>query len=161
MAEVQIHPSPVQPGGPPIAVAGRKVPAMRRAALLGDGWMPYLYSPERYADSVRTIATVAAERGRSLEGFEWFAFLFVNVNPDSRVARDEAAQFLGGNYNQDFDSMIDRVAAVGTPDEVSQRIQAFADAGARHLVFTPATRGDSDRIRRRLLEEVLPSVRVP
>ncbi len=161
MADVRIHPSPVQPGGPPIVVAGRRIPAMRRAARLGDGWMPYLYSPERYADSVHTITTLAADNGRSLQGFEWFAFLFVNANSDGDTAREEAATFLGRNYNQDFHAMLDRVAAVGTPREVSQRFQAFVDAGARHLIITPATRGDADSVRRRLLEEVLPGVKVP
>jgi alkanesulfonate monooxygenase SsuD/methylene tetrahydromethanopterin reductase-like flavin-dependent oxidoreductase (luciferase family) len=161
MENVKLHPPPVQPGGPPIAVAGRKPPAMRRAALLGDGWMPYLYSPERYASSVQTITALADEAGRSLEGFEWFAFLFVNVNPDGETAREEGTAFLGGNYNQDFREMLDRVAVTGTPAEVSTRLQAFLDAGARHLVFTPATRADSEPIRRRLLEEVLPGLSVP
>lgn len=161
MDDVRIHPPPLQPGGPPIVVAGRKQPAMRRAALLGDGWMPYLYSPERYAGSVRTITALAAEAGRSLEAFEWFAFLFVNVNPEDRTAKEEAAAFLGGNYNQDFHAMLDRVAATGTAEEVQRRIQAFVDAGARHLIFTPATREQADPIRRRLLEEVLPGVRAP
>src|SRR5207302_3658326 len=32
-------------GGPPMLVSGRKPVAMRRAARLGDGWMPYLVSP--------------------------------------------------------------------------------------------------------------------
>ena len=41
-----------QPGGPPLLVSGRKAPAMRRAARLGDGWMPYLVSPDAYARSV-------------------------------------------------------------------------------------------------------------
>src|SRR4051794_27230418 len=33
-------PRPVQPGGPPIWVGGSSRPALRRAAKLGDGWMP-------------------------------------------------------------------------------------------------------------------------
>jgi probable F420-dependent oxidoreductase len=161
MVEVKIHPAPVQPGGPPIAVAGRKLPAMRRAALLGDGWMPYLYSPERYADSVQTITALALEAGRSLESFEWFAFLFANVNADGDTARQEAAGFLGGNYNQDFEAMINRVAVAGSPDEATRKVQAFVDAGARHLIFTPATREDAEPIRRRLLDEVLPRISLP
>jgi probable F420-dependent oxidoreductase len=161
MDDVKIHPAPIQPGGPPIAVAGRKLPAMRRAARLGDGWMPYLYSAERYADSVQTITALAAEAGRDLQRFEWFAFLFVNVNPDRDTARQEAATFLGGNYNQDFEAMLNRVAVAGTPDEATRKVQAFVDAGARHLILTPATRQDAEPIRRRLLEDVLPGVRVP
>ena len=62
MDEVRIHPAPIQPGGPPIVVAGRSEAAMRRAATLGDGWFPYLYSPRRYAASVDTVRALAADR---------------------------------------------------------------------------------------------------
>ena len=49
------------------------------AALLGDGWFPYLYSPRRYAASAELIEQTAAQAGRDLAGFEWCAFIFVNV----------------------------------------------------------------------------------
>ena len=52
---IRIDPPPVQPGGPPVIVAGRKAPAMRRAAASGDGWMPFLYSPAQYAASVESV----------------------------------------------------------------------------------------------------------
>src|SRR5690242_11274811 len=108
---VRIHPSPRQGPALPIVVAGRQPVAMRRAARLGDGWMPYLYSPRRYADSVTTIRETAAADGRDLTTFEWFAFVFVNVDDDGDRARDDAARFLGGTYTKgDFAAMIDRVA---------------------------------------------------
>ena len=44
--------------------------------------------------------------------------------------------------------MIDRVAAAGTVDQVTATLQAFVDAGARHLVFTPMVRGDARRAAR-------------
>ncbi|MBM3663503.1 MAG: TIGR03619 family F420-dependent LLM class oxidoreductase [Actinobacteria bacterium] len=37
---VGVGPRPVRVGGPPIWVGGSSVPAMRRAARLGDGWLP-------------------------------------------------------------------------------------------------------------------------
>src|SRR4029079_1106814 len=37
---VRIHPPPLQGADLPIVVAGRQPVAMRRAARLGDGWMP-------------------------------------------------------------------------------------------------------------------------
>ena len=85
MQDVKIHPPPVQPGGPPIIVAGRKEPAMRRAATLGDGWFPYMYSPRRYADSVATIRQTAEEAGRDLSAFHWCVWVFLNINPDGDV----------------------------------------------------------------------------
>jgi probable F420-dependent oxidoreductase len=161
MKNVRVHPPPAQEGGPPIVVAGRKDPAMRRAALLGDGWMPYLYSPGRYASSVARIQEVADSVGRDLHLFGWYAFIFVNVHRDGRRARQDAANMLGGTYDQDFGPMVDSVAAAGTPEEVAEKVEQFVVAGARHLIFLPATtRTDSyDAIVRDLVEVVLPSVR--
>jgi alkanesulfonate monooxygenase SsuD/methylene tetrahydromethanopterin reductase-like flavin-dependent oxidoreductase (luciferase family) len=159
MSQVRIHPAPAQPAGPPIVVAGRKDPAMRRAAGLGDGWMPYLYSSRRYAASVERIRSLAAEAGRDLAGFEWYAFVFVNIDPDGDKAREGAVQTMGGNYNQDFRAMVDHVAAAGTPAEVREKLQAFVDAGARHFIFMPAVgTGDPDAVVHRLFEDVVPAL---
>jgi probable F420-dependent oxidoreductase len=161
MTDVKIHPPPAQPGGPPIVVAGRKDPAMRRAALLGDGWMPYLYSPRRYASSVARIRQIADDAGRDLRLFEWYAFIFVNTDQDGHRARREAATMMGGTYDQDFAQMVDNVAAAGTPDEVLERIVQYVAAGARHFVFLPATTrpGGFDSIARSLTEDIMPRVR--
>ncbi len=161
MADVRIHPVPAQADGPPIVVAGRKAPAMRRAARLGDGWMPYLYSPRRYAASLETIVSIALAYQRNLSDFEWFAFIFVNVVSDAQRARDQAVAALGGTYSQDFRAMVEHVAAVGTPEEVRRTIQAFVDAGARHLVFAPRRHNDVPRVIRDLLSDVVPGIVVP
>ena len=159
MTDVRIHPPPVQPGGPPIVVAGRRLPAMRRAAILGDGWFPYMYSPRRYSESVATIRGMAQEAGRDLAGFHWCVWVFLNINSDGDVAREEAARAIGGNYNQDFREMIDRVAAAGTPTEVTAKLQAFIDAGAGHFVFAPATASADHRpVLDRLFAEVVPAL---
>jgi probable F420-dependent oxidoreductase len=160
MENVRIHPAPAQPGGPPIIVAGRQEAAMRRAATLGDGWMPYLYSPRKYAESVASVRRHAAEVGRDLAGFQWMEFLFVNVQDDSAQARNDAAAFLGGAYNQDFGPLVDRVAAAGTPEQVVARVQQFVDAGARHIIFALATREDKLGMARRIVREIIPAISI-
>jgi probable F420-dependent oxidoreductase len=159
MDDVRVHPAPVQPLGPPIIVAGRKERAMRRAAELGDGWMPYLYSARRYADSVESIRRLAAEAGRDLARFEWLAFVFVNVDDDGVKAKEEAAEFLGGTYRQDFHKMLGHIAVAGSHDEVVDGLVEFVQAGAQHLVFTPATRSRSEAVALRITEDILPRVR--
>jgi probable F420-dependent oxidoreductase len=159
MDDVRIHPAPAQPGGPPIIVSGRQPVAMRRAALLGDGWMPYLYSPRRYAESVQGIREHADAAARSLERFEWLAFVFVNVDADAARARASAAEFLGGTYRQDFDAFLDRVAATGTPAQVAERLGEYVAAGARHLILAIASRTDHRRIAETIASDVLPQVR--
>lgn len=141
---LRIHPAPVQRGGPPIIITGRKQAAMRRAALLGDGWMPYLYSAERYARSVAVIRDIANATGRSLATFQWLAYIMVSVDEDPRKARESAANFLGKTYSQDFNDFIDRVAVTGPFDRVIERLAAFVHAGAQHLVLLPC-RDSSDR----------------
>jgi len=154
---VRIHPAPTNPGGPPIVVSGRSEAAIRRAALLGDGWMPYLYSPSRYASSVRQVTERAGENGRSLDAFGWYAFLMVAVDPDAGAARRGAAAFLGTTYRQDVTAMVERITVAGTIDDVGERIAEFVEAGARHLIVCPI-HGDAATMAGSLLEDVLPKL---
>ncbi len=50
----------------PIVVGGRSEAALRRAAMLGDGWLPMFVSPRRFRDSVERICELAASAGRML-----------------------------------------------------------------------------------------------
>jgi probable F420-dependent oxidoreductase len=156
--DVRIHPAPRQPGGPPILIAGRKPPAMRRAAHLGDGWMPYLYSPRAYERSVVEIRRAAEALGRALDGFRWIAYVPVAVDDDRETARRAAAAFLGGVYRQDFDPIVDRVTASGAPDDVVQRLQELLDAGAEELIILPCG-DDATAVAERVLTEVVPQLR--
>lgn len=146
---------------PPLVVSGRKPPAMRRAARLGDGWMPYLVSRDAYARSVQAVRAEAAEVGRDLAGFEWMLYLYCSVRPDGDQARAEVASFLGRAYGDKPPEMLQRIAPAGTPDEVAARVQAYVDAGARHIVISPATGSDTLEVVRLAAEEVLPRLQLP
>jgi alkanesulfonate monooxygenase SsuD/methylene tetrahydromethanopterin reductase-like flavin-dependent oxidoreductase (luciferase family) len=134
---LRIHPPPERPAGPPIVVSGRRSAAMQRAARLGDGWMPYLYSAERYADSVSAIRKYASSEGRSLTDFRWMAYVMISVDSNPQTARRRAAAFLGRTYSQDFTRFVDRVAVTGPLDVVVDGLIAFVRAGVRHLVLLP------------------------
>ena len=161
---VSIAPRPTRETGPPIIVAGRKRPAMRRAALRGDGWMPFLYSPARYAESVRLIRSIAADRGRDLAAFEWLSFLYVRVDNDRDEARRRAAAFIGAGQQGDgsrFAAIIDHVAVTGTSDDVRAGLQSFLDAGAEHLIILPCETEDFTGAAKHILEEIIPALEVP
>jgi alkanesulfonate monooxygenase SsuD/methylene tetrahydromethanopterin reductase-like flavin-dependent oxidoreductase (luciferase family) len=86
--------------------------------------------------------------------------VFLNIKPDGDVAREEAARTMGGTYNQDVRAMIDSVAAAGTAAEVTAKLEAFYDAGARHFVFLPVTGGATERpVLDVLFAEVVPALR--
>ena len=152
--------APGRSGGPPIVVSGRRAPAMRRAARLGDGWMPYLVSADAYARSVRAVREEAQLAGRDLAGFEWMLYVYTSIRADGDRARADVASFLGSAYGDRPRDMLDRIAPAGTPEEVAARLQAYVDAGARHIIISPAASTDTLEIVRLAAEEVLPRLRV-
>jgi len=155
---VDVSPAPHQAGGPPIVVAGRKKPAMRRAARLGDGWMPFLFTPRLYAESAAFIRDEAASAGRDLTDFGWYAFIYVCVDDDPAAARRKALQFIGAGQAGDparFEPVIDKLSATGTPEQVAQMLQRYLDAGATDLVLTLNESGTPD-MAQRVMDDVLP-----
>lgn len=135
--EVTMMPKPPQPGGPPIIVSGRSEAAQRRAARLGDGYMPYLFTPERFAQAKAAIEAEAERRGRDLAGFHWAIYQFTSIGDDSEEARQRAVARLSRQYNQDFSQIAARYCAFGRPEQATERLRAFAEAGVRHFILTP------------------------
>ena len=148
-------------GGPPLIVAGRAPGAMLRALRRGDGWMPYLFSPNAYRRSVDTIRDAARAERRDLSGFEWMLYLYCSVRRDGDRARDDIASFLGGAYGDKPASMLPHIAPAGTPEEVAARLQEYVDAGARHIVVSPAAHDDTLDVVTLAAEEVLPRLTLP
>jgi probable F420-dependent oxidoreductase len=56
---VQSFPRPVRPGGVPIEVGGTSLPAIRRAARRGDGWLSLGLRGDRLAEALRRLADEA------------------------------------------------------------------------------------------------------
>ncbi|MCH8225285.1 MAG: LLM class flavin-dependent oxidoreductase, partial [Chloroflexi bacterium] len=119
-------------------VSGRRDAAMLRAARLGDGWMPYFYSPERYRDSVDKINGFAAQDGRDLSEFQWAYFPYISIYPTVEEAAKVAAESLGGQYlhSGDFMDIVHSYCLLGPVDACIQRLQEYIDAGARHIIFS-------------------------
>ncbi len=135
--DVTMLPKPIQSGGPPIIVSGRSEAAIRRAARLGDGYMPYLFTPQRYAESLKAIAGMASERGRDMSRFTPYHFLFTAVGETHDEAYRAAVDQLSQRYKQPFENLAERYCALGTPKECVERIRHFMDAGARHFILSP------------------------
>ena len=138
LEDVTIVPPPTQEPHPPIWVAGRREAAMRRAVRYGDGWLPYLYSPERYRDSVEKINAFAAEEGQDLSDFQWANFQFISIYDTREEAAEGAARSLGGQYlySGDFMSIVGSYCVIGPVKECIRRLEEYVDAGARHFLFS-------------------------
>jgi probable F420-dependent oxidoreductase len=157
---VTLDPQPAQKPHPPIWVAGRKESAMQRAALHGDGWIPYMYTPEMLHDSIEKIYQFGKEAGRDLTNFRPGLFIFASVYPDRDEAREQAARALGKNYAQDFSKIAGRYVLYGNPDDCRKRLKEYVDAGARTVLVSWACRqNDIEQNMKLVAEEVAPAFR--
>lgn len=66
---VRVGPAPSRPGGPPIWVGGSSPAAVRRAAQLGDGWLPQGPPKGGMRAAIERIAELREAAGRSAEPF--------------------------------------------------------------------------------------------
>jgi probable F420-dependent oxidoreductase len=135
--DVGLEPKPVQPGGPPIWVGGRSDAALRRAARLGDGWVSYLVTPERFRASMEKVAAFATEAGRPLDPdrFEPAHVLFTVVDDDVARAHSTAAGYLARQYNQPFDDLARKYCLLGPPAACVDRLAEFVAAGVRTFII--------------------------
>ncbi|MBI1885551.1 MAG: LLM class flavin-dependent oxidoreductase [Chloroflexi bacterium] len=134
---VTLAPKPVQAGGPPIWVTGRSEAAMRRAGRLGDGYMPYLFSPDRYRDGLAKVRRYAQEAGRDPDALVPALYQFFCLADTYEEAKKAAAADLQMRYAQPFEHIVERYVVMGNPEDCARRLADFAEAGVRHFILVP------------------------
>jgi len=158
--DVTIEPRPVQKPHPPIWVAGRKEPAMMRAAKYAQGWIPYMYTPEMLHESVEKIMRFGKEAGRDMSTFKPGLFIFTSIYPDREMALQQAAKALGGTYSQDFSKIAGRYTLYGNPEDCRKRLKEYVDAGAGTVLISWACKQEDIGANMKLFsEEVAPAFR--
>ena len=134
--DVTLLPRPLQQPYPPIWVAGRSEAAMRRAAVLGDGWYPYLFTVGRLRSSNETVRSYAAEAGRDLTGFHWGLNQPTAISADPSEALAWAAANLGQRYvtpERSAEDIARALCVVGTPQDCVSAVEERIDAGVRDI----------------------------
>ncbi len=164
LADVTLSPHPLQQPHPPIWVAGRSDAAMRRAALLGDGWYPYLFSVGRLRSSNEAVRRHAAEAGRDMSGFHWGVMQPTAIAADRREAVALAVTNIGQRYvtpGRSAEEMAQALCLAGTAEECIAGIEARIEAGVRDFVLGFLASDDTDRLRQMELfaRRVLPYFR--
>jgi probable F420-dependent oxidoreductase len=133
--EVPMKPPGRQPGGPPVWCGGRSDAALRRAGAMADGYISYVVTPQMYADSLAKISDSAEQAGRRPDRYGTGHLLFARLDDSYEAAHDAATETLSIRYNMDFRRAAARYAALGTPQQVAERIREFHAAGVRHAVL--------------------------
>jgi len=135
LEDVDMMPTPIQEGGPPIWVCGRSDPAMKRAARLGDGWQPYMYTAEQLRESVGKVHDFAGQADRELpEDFAFTSFMYVSMAESAEEGRDKAIEQLSYRFNMPFEKIVDKYCAYGTSDQIVESLSAYVAAGANNVI---------------------------
>lgn len=151
--ELRFAPRPVQQPTPPIWVGGVTARALRRAAELGDGWLPIWhkptgrgFSPEALKGKIAELAATAEAKGRrvrlTVAGLMPLALL-------GRMPTADEAQPL-----------------VGPPELIAETLIRYRQAGLDHVILSPyyglapellpRSLGEVERILERFAAEVRP-----
>lgn len=139
---VHAEPAPVQ-RPLPLWVGGNGRRALRRAALLGDGWHPLFPGIEEYRAGVHTITALRGERGLDdftfsyscsetrindapsvSDGSEPYTYADMGEVPDDYAYAPAAPRTEGG-----------RALFVGTEEQIAGDIEALMDAGVQHFAL--------------------------
>ena len=164
LEDVWLDPPPARPGGPPLWVAGRREGARRRAARLGDGFLPYMVTAERCARAFAELRADADAAGRELSpAFAWGAYVYVSVGGDREEARRRGDEHLAWRYAEPrfLGELAGKYVVAGAPAECAEGLAAFAAAGCTHLVLSIVrAEGESPvEALRVVASEVLPVLR--
>ena len=117
---------------PPLWVGGTSLPALRRAARFGDGWLSGLQPPREFAASRQRLFELSDEAGRPrpLTGIGLHAAIGTGSGRD-------LAEVTAGMMHSMYGVPADRareVAIAGTPAQVASQLARYVEVGADLIV---------------------------
>jgi alkanesulfonate monooxygenase SsuD/methylene tetrahydromethanopterin reductase-like flavin-dependent oxidoreductase (luciferase family) len=142
---------PYRPGGPPVIVGASMIQAVQRAARIADGWYAPGNSPNPayLGKAMKTYDDALAEAGRDESEISRLVGVELYCAPTTEKAWDDAMPYVKHEYHtygeyeelswqkERFDELVRHTLVIGSPDDLIERIQGFADLGFDHLVFRP------------------------
>jgi alkanesulfonate monooxygenase SsuD/methylene tetrahydromethanopterin reductase-like flavin-dependent oxidoreductase (luciferase family) len=133
--DVQILPPPDPPV--PIIVGGRSPAALRRAALLSEGWLALWVAPSRFRQGVADVEAIASEAQRDNVAWQHALQVWVGFGASPGAATPVLASAMESLYRLPFEKF-DRYCPRGTPEDVAAALEPFVEAGCRTFNLIPA-----------------------
>jgi len=118
---------------PPVWVGGTSLPALRRAARFGDGWLSGAQTPAEFGASLEQLGQAAEEEGRSCPAAGAVLSVAVGTGPHAALvaqcARD--MEFAYGIPRE----RAEELAIAGRAEQVAESLARYVDAGAQRLAL--------------------------
>src|SRR5258707_4660236 len=132
-------PKPVQKPRPPIWMGVGHPDAVRRAASIADGWMGSGGSSNAaFTRSVPILREALEKTGRDPATFPISKRVVLSVHERPEAARAELHRWFTVVYRNPEGTDVSGIH--GTPDQVRERLEELAAAGANHLLLNPVAR---------------------
>jgi alkanesulfonate monooxygenase SsuD/methylene tetrahydromethanopterin reductase-like flavin-dependent oxidoreductase (luciferase family) len=121
----------------PIIIGGRSDPAIRRAALLGDGWLGVWCSPRRFAAVVAEIESISETRALPRPpSWDHGLQVWVGLDDDPTRGRARLASAMERMYTIPFERF-ERYSPVGNAAAIAEALAPYVEAGCRHFNVMP------------------------
>lgn len=156
-----MHPRPPRPM--PLWTGGHSPAAIRRTALLGDGWLGGLMGPDAAGEARRAIETALVATGRTIDSDHYGVTLPVRIgradDPSVIAAR---ARFSVNATAQERDSAFEGLVA-GSEDDIVERLRRYVDAGMSKFVVLPIAGSAAELMEqtRIIASRIAPAIETP
>jgi len=135
---VSLLPKPSQNPAPPIWIGGRSKAAQKRTAMVGDGWLTSQTTPNEIRAGIKFISSIANSHNRIIDANHIGTIIPFYIS--DKPCRDLPSQWPAPNARKDVSPM--EYTAIGTADQIANKIEEFINAGASKFVVRPL--GDSE-----------------
>ncbi|HET9489530.1 MAG TPA: LLM class flavin-dependent oxidoreductase [Methylomirabilota bacterium] len=133
---VAMEPKPVQQPHPPIWFGAHHPDALRRAAMLGDGFMGAgSVSTEQFAEEVRGLRRFLGEAGRDPDRFPIGKRVYLAIDRDRDLAARRLGEWFRAFYGRP--ELAGQVAVYGDVDACLDGLGRVVRAGAGLLMLNP------------------------
>ena len=143
---VAAYPQPSQKPHPPIWVGGHTQPVMRRAARVGDMWLPPLFhtTPEDLTERFSQVQAMAEQQGRRPGDVGLALRVLVDLREEPDLTGPDK-----------------RGALLGPPEHVAETLASYQEIGVSHFVLLPQARSldDVQRTVDIIAKDVVPALR--
>jgi probable F420-dependent oxidoreductase len=135
----RMAPKPVQKPHPPIWLGGGHPDAIKRAAVVADGWMGSGGSSvAEFSRSVPALRAALEKASRDPAKFPISKRVFMSVHERADVAYTELDRWFTTVYHNPKGAEASGVH--GTPEQVRERLEQLVEMGANHLLLNPVCR---------------------
>ena len=121
VSEVGFEPKPVQKPHPPIWIGGHTTPALRRAAQLGDGWMPIGLRPPAVLDPAELSGKINELRA---------------LTKQAGRPEDAVAVCFSTNVGFGAQGASERPLMKGRPEEIAADLLHYRAVGVQHFILS-------------------------